>query len=101
MDDMVRKAFRLGLGMIVVTQKKVESMVNEFVEKGDIGKEEGEKFVKEFLEKGEESEKQLEAKLEKMLNQIVVKLNMPTRQEFKKLESKVSRLEKELSAGKK
>jgi len=94
MDDLMRKALRLGLGMVVVTQKKVENIVREFVEKGDLGKEEGEKIVREFMQQGEESEKQLEKKLEEMLEQIMTKLNLPTREEIDKLETRVRKLEK-------
>ncbi|MCG2727872.1 MAG: hypothetical protein L6244_04395 [Candidatus Methanoperedenaceae archaeon] len=63
MSDMFRKMGLFGIGIITLTQEKVEEFSQEMIKKGEISKEEGKKFVKEVLSEKEKQLKDIEEKI--------------------------------------
>ncbi len=96
MEDVLKKAFSLGVGALLITKEKVEDIVSELVKKGEVGQEEGKKLVSELIEKGEESKREIEARLEKIVESITAKLDFPTRKELSELKSEIERLKEKL-----
>ena len=43
MQDLLKKAFSLGIGVLLVSKDKIEGIVNELVKRGELGQEEGKK----------------------------------------------------------
>ncbi len=90
MDDAIKKAVNLGLGAFVFTKEKLESLVQELVEKGEVGKDEGMELLNKLLEKGEAAGREIEKKVEKFVHE----LELPSRKEFNELKSEVEKLKK-------
>ena len=55
MRESVRKLGLIGAGLWAVTEDKINDLVKDLVDKGDISKEEGKKVIQDMLE---ESKKQ-------------------------------------------
>lgn len=97
MQDLLKKAISLGLGALLVSKDKIEEVVNELVKKGELGQEEGKNLVSELIEKGETSMHELETKIEKIVNGVMEKLNLPTRKELNELKSEIEQLKEKLN----
>ena len=57
--SMLGKALYLGLGVFSVTRERVEKLVNELIEKGEIIREEAGQVIEDLIKKGEEEKKAL------------------------------------------
>jgi polyhydroxyalkanoate synthesis regulator phasin len=91
MDEMIKKAVNLGLGAFVLTREKVEALVEELIEKGELGKDEGKELFDKLLAKGDEARKNVE----KTVKEFVDELELPSRKEFDSLKSDVEKLKKQ------
>ncbi len=97
MQDLLKKAFSLGIGVLLVSKDKIEEVVNELVKRGELGQEEGKNLVKELIEKGESSMHEVEGKIEKIVQSVTEKLNLPTRKELNELKSEIEQLKEKLN----
>ena len=97
MQDLLKKAFSLGIGALLVSKDKIEEVVNELVKKGELGQEEGKNLVNELIEKGEASMHEVESKIEKIVKSVTEKLNLPTRKELNELKSEIEQLKEKLN----
>ncbi len=97
MQDLLKKAFSLGIGVLLVSKDKIEEVVNELVKRGELGQEEGKNLVKELIEKGEASMHEVEGKIEKIVQSVTEKLNLPTRKELNELKSEIEQLKEKLN----
>lgn len=97
MQDLLKKALSLGIGALLVSKDKIEEVVNELVKKGELGQEEGKNLVNELIEKGESSMHEVEGKIEKIVQSVTEKLNLPTRKELNELKSEIEQLKEKLN----
>lgn len=59
MEDLLKKAFYLGLGTLSFTKEKAEKFMNEMAEKGEITSEESNKFIDDLIKRGEEAREEI------------------------------------------
>jgi polyhydroxyalkanoate synthesis regulator phasin len=97
LTSLIRKGLLVGLGAAVLTKERAESLVDELVDKGELTQKDRPKAVQELLNWAEEEERSLQQKVKETLAQVVRDLNLPTKEDLKRLESKLERLEKRLS----
>jgi len=97
MQDLLKKAFSLGIGALLVSKDKIEEVVNELVKKGELGQEEGKNLANELIEKGEASMHEVESKIEKIVKSVTEKLSLPTRKELNELKSEIEQLKEKLN----
>lgn len=92
MLEYLRKIGLLGIGIAALTKEKAEEIVNEFVEKGELGSEEGKDLVKDLLKKSEEQRKELakriDSEVKKALKGLIV-----SKSDIGRLEKRIERLE--------
>ncbi len=62
-SDMIRKMGLFSIGVISITQEKLEEFTQEMIKKGDMSREEGKKFVREVLSEREKQAKEIEDKI--------------------------------------
>ena len=96
MLDVIKKSIYLGLGIAAATKEKVENLVDELIEKGELAKEEKSSAVKEILEKLEKSEKEFKEKTGAVVNEAVKNLEFATQKDIKELKKNISDLEKKI-----
>ncbi len=87
----------LGLGALVMTKEKAEEVVSELVKKGEVGQEEGKELINELIEKGEKGKKEIEDKIEKMVKNVIEKLDLSAKKEIEELKSEIEKLKKKLN----
>lgn len=91
MKDLFKKAFYLGVGAVSVTAEKIESLVDELVQRGAANQSERGKLIEEFMEKAREQEKILSAKVKEM----VQTYGFATKRELDELRQRLETLEKQ------
>ena len=94
MFGLVKKTIWLGAGLIVLTAEKIEETVAEIVKKGQLSEKEGKELAADLVEKSKKAKKELGERIEKIINQTLPKLKIPSRKEMEELKARVERLEK-------
>ncbi len=98
MSDMFRKMGLFGIGILTLTQEKVEEFSQEMIKKGEISKEEGKKFVKEVLSEKEKQLKDIEEKINERVRENIKKSGVVMKSDITALERKIEKLEKTIQS---
>ncbi len=93
MSEMIRKMGLFGIGVISLTQEKVEEFTQEMVKKGEMNREEGKKFVREVLSEKEKQVKDLEDKINEKVENVIKKSGVVMKNDISALEKKIEKLE--------
>lgn len=93
MIEIIRKIGLLGLGAWALTEEKINEISKELVDKGEINKEEGKKFVKDLIDEQKKQKTELESKISEKVKETFGKAEMETKKEIKRLEKKIDKLE--------
>ncbi|MCZ7361999.1 MAG: phasin family protein [Candidatus Methanoperedens sp.] len=94
MSEMIRKMGLFGVGVVSMTQEKIEEFTQEMIKTGEISREEGKKFVKEILSEKEKQVNDLEEKINKKVNDTIKKSGIVMKSDLDALEKKIEKLEK-------
>ncbi len=94
MSDMFKKMGLFGIGILTLTQEKIEEFTQEMIKKGEISREEGKKFVKEVLSEKEKQLKDIEEKINEKVRENLKKSGVVMKSDIEALERKIEKLEK-------
>ena len=94
MADLIKKTMLAGIGLALRTWDEVETVAKELVEKGQMSEKEGSRFLKDLQKKYEESQKKLEARVEKSVKEFLKKANVATSDDLKALKKEIRELKK-------
>ena len=97
MLDIIKKSLYLGLGAASVTKEKVEGLIDELIEKGQLTKNEKGKAVKEILDKIEKEEKEVQKRIKKTVNEALETVGAATQKDIEQLKKQLKVLEKKLA----
>ncbi|MGO9014759.1 MAG: phasin family protein [Dissulfurispiraceae bacterium] len=86
--DSVRNAILAGFGI----QEKVKEFIDELVRKGELSESQGAKFVKEWSERADKGSSDLNKNFSELMSKTLEKMNIPTKEEFERLNKKVQNL---------
>ena len=100
MPDLIKKTLLTGIGLALKTWDEVEDLAKELVDKGKMSEKDGRKFLKDLEKRYEETQKKLEARVEKTVREFLKKSNMVTADELKALKKEVRELKKMIGSGK-
>jgi polyhydroxyalkanoate synthesis regulator phasin len=98
MSDMIRKMGLFGIGVISLTQEKVEEFSQEMIKKGELNREEGKKFVHEIISAREKQIHELEDKINERVKETFEKSGVVMKSDIIALEKKIEKLEKTIQA---
>jgi polyhydroxyalkanoate synthesis regulator phasin len=98
MFDMFKKMSLFGIGVISLTQEKIEEFTQEMIKQGEMGKEEGRKFVKEVLSEKEKQLKDIEEKINERVRENIKKSGVVMKGDIETLERKIEKLEKTIQS---
>ncbi len=93
MSDLIKKGVLAGLGLVSLTREKAEAFIDELVKRGELSEKERKQSVDELVERSKEVKNDLYKKVEKMVDDILKKMNIPTRTEVNELKMKIAELE--------
>ena len=97
MPDLIRKTLLAGVGLALKTWDEVEDLAKELVDKGKMTEKDGNTFVKDLQKRYEETQKMLEARVEKTVQDFLKKANVVTNDELKAVKKEVRELKKMIS----
>ena len=83
-----------AVGTVGLVQDEMEHLVNKAVERGQIAEKDARKAVRDVTERRKGAEKEVDKRFEDML----VKLNIPTKTDIKELNDKISDLTKKVES---
>jgi polyhydroxyalkanoate synthesis regulator phasin len=96
MRESVKKLGLIGVGLWAMTEDKIDELVKDLVDKGDISKEEGKKVIQDMLEESKKQRIDLEKKISEKIQESVSKAEVFTRKDKHDLEARIKALEEEL-----
>ena len=100
MPDLIRKTLLAGVGLALKTWDEVEDLAKELVDKGKMTEKDGNNFVKDLQKRYEETQKMLETRVEKTVQDFLKKANVVTSDELKAVKKEVRELKKMISSEK-
>ena len=96
MRESVRKLGLIGAGLWAMTEEKIDELVKDLVDKGDISKEEGKKVIQDMVEESKKQKVDLEKKISEKIQDSISKADIFTRKDMHELESRIEILEEEI-----
>jgi len=100
MPDLIKKTMLAGVGLALKTWDEVEDMTRELVERGKMGEKEGNKFLNELRNRYDDTQKKMEARVEKTVKEFLKKANVVTTAELKAVKKEIRELKKMISSQK-
>jgi|TARA_B100001939_G_C16908417_1_gene603435 polyhydroxyalkanoate synthesis regulator phasin len=94
MLDLIKKSIYLGLGAATASKEKIESLVDELIEKGQLTKDDKPKVVQDILDKIEKEEKEIKTKINNTVTEGMNKLGVVAKSDYDNLLKRVEELEK-------
>jgi polyhydroxyalkanoate synthesis regulator phasin len=97
----VRKVLLAAIGAVALAQEELEDFVNKLVERGEIAEQDGKKLVRDVMERRKKEAKKAEDELEKRMEEILDRMNVPTKSDIEALGAKITALTKKVDELKK
>ena len=94
LQEALHRVMLATVGAVGLVQDEVEHLVNKAVERGEIAEKEARKTVHDVTEKRKGAENEVDKRFEDML----VKLNIPTKTDLNALNDKIADLAKKVDA---
>ncbi|NUO09383.1 MAG: phasin family protein [Candidatus Brocadia sp.] len=96
--DILNKVINLGFGALIVTKENIEELIDEMVKKGEIKKDEARAQVNELFKKVSSSKQEIVSMIEKIVENALHKLDIPTRNELQQMQKKLEEIIKRLES---
>lgn len=96
MLDLVKKTLLTGAGFALQTWDEVEKKAKVIARKGKMSEKEGQKFLDDVREKYDKVQDKLEAKVAKIIKDLLKKGNVATSDDIKILKKEISELKKKI-----
>jgi polyhydroxyalkanoate synthesis regulator phasin len=96
MKELLHKAWLFSVGVFDFTKEKVEDVVQEMVQRGEITQQESPDAVKQLLAKAQDAQQALWEKVKEYTRKAVDELNVAKASEVEALEKRVAALEEAL-----
>ncbi len=86
----LRRVLMAGIGAVVVAQDEMEAFVNKLVERGEIAEKDGRALINDLRQRRQEKAKKAEADLEKRIESMMDRVNLPNKQDLETLSQKIA-----------
>jgi len=100
--DGIRRAMLASVGAFSLAQDEAEKFVNKLIEKGEIAEKDGRSLLNDLADKrkerAKESSKRVSDELEKRMESLLNRMNIPTKSDIEQLSKKVAELAKKIDA---
>jgi poly(hydroxyalkanoate) granule-associated protein len=99
--EAARKVLLAGIGAMALTQEGIEDFVSRLVERGEIAEQDGKKLVGDVMERRKKDAKKAEEELDKRTDEILTRLNVPSKGDIEELSAQIAALSKKVDELKK
>jgi len=98
MIELIKKAMLTGLGAVSLTREKIEEIGRDFIEKGKLSQQEGEKLMEDLVAKADESKQEIKKQIEERVDDILKKMNLVKVSELEELKRQIKELQEAQAA---
>ncbi|MGC9455136.1 MAG: phasin family protein [Phycisphaerae bacterium] len=92
MFDTINKVMLSGLGLMSITRERAEKIFDELVQRGQLEKSQRGRFVEDLTGTAKQARKEFQDILAKQVRESLERLNLPTRDDIVRLETKLDSL---------
>ena len=107
MFDMIKKSVFAGIGAIAMTEDKIQELIDEFVQKGEISEKEGESLVKDLQKAIDEQRTKFSSMVNEQVKNVLHELDLVSKdhlddleqnlkKEFSKIDKRLGKIEKHM-----
>jgi len=93
MFEELKKSIEKGLEYAFMTSDKLAKAAKDLAKENNLTKEEAKKLLDVLVKRSEETKKTLEDNFQELVKTTLRKMNIPTKEEIKKLEDRIKKLE--------
>ena len=97
MLELIKESMLAGIGLVLKTKDEVEKLAKELIEKGKMSEKEGKNFLEAIREKSDDARNKLEKRVEKIVKEILKKVDVASRDELLALKKEIRELKKAIS----
>ncbi len=97
MLNYLRKSLLTGIGLALRSKNEIKDLAEEFAKNSKMSQEEAKDFLTECQEKYEDAKQSFDKKIETAMEKILIKLDLPSKSDIKKLNERIDELNKKLS----
>jgi poly(hydroxyalkanoate) granule-associated protein len=99
--EATRKVLLASIGAVALAQDELETFVNKLVERGEIAERDGKQLVRDVMERRRKETQRAEDELEKRMEELLGRMNVPTKSDIEALSAKITTLSKKVDELKK
>jgi poly(hydroxyalkanoate) granule-associated protein len=92
----VRRVLLAGVGAVALAQEEIDEFVGKLVERGEIAEKDGRKLIADIKERRQQKAKEAEEALDERIEQLLDRMNVPTKKDVEELSSKITLLAKKV-----
>ena len=96
MNDLFKKFVYTGVGLVSTTFEKMQESVEKLVDEDKISQEEGKKLVDDLFKNTESKREEFEAKMKKVIEEVLVRMNLATQTQLHELQDRLAVVEAQL-----
>lgn len=96
-----RKVLLAGIGAVALAQDEIDDFIGKLVERGEIAEQDGKRLISEIMDKRKRSADKAEDEFTKRIEEILDRMNVPTKEDINKLGQKITNLTKKVDELKK
>lgn len=82
MANIIEKSFNFGLGLALYSKEKIEALVDELVEKGEVAKKDAREFAKDLVQKGEEQREDIKKLVRDEVESVLDKMTIAQKKDL-------------------
>ncbi len=87
--ELAKKVFLSGLGIAALAKGKIETVVNELVQRGDVTKNDADGIIEALVKKGQEAEGDIHQIIRGEITKIMDEIGIATKKDIEAIEEKI------------
>ena len=96
MLDFFKRGFLATVGVLSISREKIQEMVDQLVERGELTRDEGKQLVDKLIKRGQEERETMGNLVRQEVQKVVGELDIATRKDLQALNKKLDALLKKL-----
>jgi polyhydroxyalkanoate synthesis regulator phasin len=96
MLDFFKRGFLATVGALSISREKIQEMVDQLVERGELTRDEGKQLVDKLIKRGQEERETMGNLVRQEVQKVVGELDIATRKDLQALNKKLDALLKKL-----
>lgn len=96
MFEAARRLLLASMGAAALAQDEIEAFVDKLVERGEVAEQDGKRLVREVMDKRRRTTLHTESDLERRVEEMLNRMNVPTKADIEALGAKITALAKKV-----